>query len=367
MQVNGSGKAAEAHLNWLAVVARDEVDTSWDLVERVARELFERRTLNAAEIAACCRQDLLAAFVAAAGASRRRAMTSKIETLPQALRAVLARHQVDGTLPTSARFLFYELVAAGVVSKHATGARRADQGVIDALKSLRDRGEIPWDWIVDETRSLEDYTGYLSIADGVDAYLNAIRIDPWSDPSTGSGAPLILTESRSLAGALRNLAREYAVQIAATNGQVGGFLHTDVTPALGDKARVLYLGDFDLAGDDIEVNTRRVLERNRNRDLDWERLALTREQVALYSLRPVITKSDRRFPRMAERTTRSSPTRRHRCCSSRSCATGSTSCCPRLSRTLPLLKPPSASACGCCSAARRADANGAHKQHFGQR
>ena len=52
MQVNGSGKAAEAHLNWLAVVARDEVDTSWDLVERVARELFERHTLNAAEIAA---------------------------------------------------------------------------------------------------------------------------------------------------------------------------------------------------------------------------------------------------------------------------------------------------------------------------
>ena len=214
---------------------------------------------------------------------------SKIETLRQALRDILAQHQADGTLPTSARFLFYELVAANVVSKHATGARRADQGVIDALKSLRDRGEIPWDWIVDETRSLENYTGFASIADGVDAYLNAIRIDPW-----GGAPPLILTESRSLAGALRNLAREYAVKITATNGQVGGFLHTDVAPALSDRARVLYLGDFDLAGADIEANTRRVLERNRNRDLDWERLALTREQVTLYSL-PVIPKPDGRF------------------------------------------------------------------------
>jgi hypothetical protein len=103
---------------------------------------------------------------------------------------------------------------------------------------------------------------------------------------------VILTESRSLAGALRNLAREYAVKIAATNGQVGGFLHTDVAPALSDGARVLYLGDFDLAGADIEANTRRVLERGRN--LRWERLALTREQVDLYSL-PVIPKPDGRF------------------------------------------------------------------------
>ena len=56
MRVNGSEEAAEAYLNWLAIVACDEVDTFWDVVERVARELFERRTLSAAEIAACCRE-----------------------------------------------------------------------------------------------------------------------------------------------------------------------------------------------------------------------------------------------------------------------------------------------------------------------
>lgn len=37
-------------------------------------------------------------------------------------------HERDGTLPTSARFLFYELVQLGVVSKTATGARRAQAG-----------------------------------------------------------------------------------------------------------------------------------------------------------------------------------------------------------------------------------------------
>ena len=44
--------------------------------------------------------------------------------LQRALMKRLDVHERDGTLPTSARFLFYELVQAGVISKHATGARR---------------------------------------------------------------------------------------------------------------------------------------------------------------------------------------------------------------------------------------------------
>jgi hypothetical protein len=42
-------------------------------------------------------------------AIRERRMTSKIEILRRALRHLLAQHQADGTLPTSARFIFYEL------------------------------------------------------------------------------------------------------------------------------------------------------------------------------------------------------------------------------------------------------------------
>ena len=56
---------------------------------------------------------------------------------------------------------------------------------------------------------------------------------------------------------------------------------------------MLYLGDYDLCGNMIEENTRRVLEREAG-ELNWERLALTWEQVEQYDL-PVITKHDRRF------------------------------------------------------------------------
>jgi hypothetical protein len=48
-----------------------------------------------------------------------------------------------------------------------------------------------------------------------------------------------------------------------------------------------------LAGNQIETNTRRVLEREAG-ELAWERLALTQEQVDDYGL-PTIEKHDRRY------------------------------------------------------------------------
>jgi hypothetical protein len=55
----------------------------------------------------------------------------------------------------------------------------------------------------------------------------------------------MLVESRSLGRVLRAMTCEYLCSIAATNGQVGGFLHTEVAPILQRNDRVvLYLGDF---------------------------------------------------------------------------------------------------------------------------
>jgi hypothetical protein len=214
---------------------------------------------------------------------------SKIGVLRSILLALLGEHERDGALPTSARFLYYELVQRGQLSKERTGARRPDQNLHDALTDIREDGRVPWDWIVDETRSLDDYTGYPSIKEGVLAQLPYIALDPWR-----GRAPMSLTESRSLAGVLRDVVRDYGARIAATNGQCGGFLRTEIAPQLRPVDRVIYLGDLDLAGGQIEDNTRRVLERLIGGPLRWERLALTEEQVRQYNL-PTIIKRDRRY------------------------------------------------------------------------
>ena len=48
---NNSGEAANAYLDWLAIVARDEI-AALRQVETFAQALVERRTLTAAEIKA---------------------------------------------------------------------------------------------------------------------------------------------------------------------------------------------------------------------------------------------------------------------------------------------------------------------------
>jgi hypothetical protein len=179
---------------------------------------------------------------------------SKIGAMRERLFALLAEHDRDGAIPTNARFLYYEALQRRWLSKERTGARRTDQIIHEALTDLRESRRIPWDWLVDETRTVEDYTGYPSIREGVLEQLEHIRLDPWH-----GRPPLVVTESRSLSGTLRPLIIECRARIAATNGQVGGFLHTDVAPLLYPSARVLYLGDYDLSGGHIEANTRRVL------------------------------------------------------------------------------------------------------------
>ena len=128
---------------------------------------------------------------------------SKIGALRDLLLALLHEHERDGMFPTNARFLFYELVQRGHVSKEETGARRADQDMGDALKDIRDDGQIPWNWLVDETRSIDDYTGIAASA------RRARLPAAYQTRPLARRPPMILTESRSLAGVLRHVAREY--------------------------------------------------------------------------------------------------------------------------------------------------------------
>jgi hypothetical protein len=194
-------------------------------------------------------------------------------------------HEATGMLPTSLQFLWYEAISAGIINK----AAELKRWIIEAATDLRESGAIPWEWIVDETRSIDNFTGYASIKKGLLAKLPHIPLDPWK----GKGI-LVITESRSLKGVLQEIAWRYRVQIASVNGQCAGFLHTRLAPTIKKGiAKVRYLGDYDFSGGHIEANTRSVLEKKIGRELDWERIALTKDQVEDRGL-TVIQKFDNR-------------------------------------------------------------------------
>jgi len=173
--------------------------------------------------------------------------------LQRACLEILRQHEAAGELPTSARFVYYELKQAGYPLAHH-GARRDDQDVIDAVMHLREAGEVPWEWLADETRSTDQTYADMSVREWVLGVLGSARIDPWD----GLG-PVVITESRGVRAALRGVASRYAVTITSTNGQAGGFLRTDVAPLLLPGQDAAYFGDWNPAGSMIEANTRRVL------------------------------------------------------------------------------------------------------------
>jgi hypothetical protein len=223
------------------------------------------------------------------------------DQLQRAALDALLRHEAAGELPTSIRFMFYELEQAGVVSKERAGrtdgkkGRRPEQNLIDAVTALREAGRVPWDWIVDDTRALHNWYSNASVSEYVLEALDRARIDPWQ----GTVRPVILTESRTIGGVFaRGIAGRYLTPVAATNGQALGFLVTTIAPLLAaEDARVLYVGDLDLAGSSIEAHTRSVLERHTGRAIPWERVAITQEQADVLRARGVepIIKTDKRY------------------------------------------------------------------------
>jgi hypothetical protein len=222
---------------------------------------------------------------------------SKAARTREVVHRLLLDHHAAGELPTSGRFVFYELEQRGDATKpdptdgrpnkrRSKGWPPGAQDVTDALTWLREEGVIPWSWVVDESRTVACWQQAESVAQFLLDTLPVARINPWQGPP-----PLILCESRATAGVLRATAQTYVAPVSGTAGQAAGFLRTEVAPLLEDEPRVvLYLGDLDRSGTDIENNTRRVLEDAapcRFGDGRWRRLGMTEALAHAHGITPI--------------------------------------------------------------------------------
>jgi hypothetical protein len=201
--------------------------------------------------------------------------------------ALIYEHQQRGEIPTSARFLYYELVQRGLLDKHE------DNDVPERLRDLSIWGLVPWNSIVDETRSVTTWRSASSVIEYIRSSLHhSTMISPWA----GYGSPpLIITESRSLRGVLRSLSSDYLCPITSNNGQAHRYIVTQIAPLLEQTDRdVLYLGDLDFSGKHIEDNVLAIVSDHApDWDGDWRRIAITQEQVDQHNL-TVIRKYDGR-------------------------------------------------------------------------
>ena len=80
------------------------------------------------------------------GIKKRRGMAQRSLDLIEAIRAI-----AEASAPITGRGVGYKLFVAGLTPSMSTANM---QRVYRLLKEARERGLIPWEWIVDETRAV---------------------------------------------------------------------------------------------------------------------------------------------------------------------------------------------------------------------
>jgi hypothetical protein len=86
------------------------------------------------------------------------------------------RQIAEATQPITGRGIGYKLFSAGLIPSMS---RKDMQKVYRLLKEARERGIIPWEWIVDETRGLERKASWNDPKEYADAVINSFRRDYW--------------------------------------------------------------------------------------------------------------------------------------------------------------------------------------------
>ncbi len=177
--------------------------------------------------------------------------------------------------PATVRNIYYRAVVAGIVSKNDAGYRKVQRDLVE----MRRAGELPFDWIVDNTRWMRKGDSYDGPADALERVATFYRRSLWSD------APRrveVWCESDSIAGVLGEVTHRWDVPLFPTRGFSSvSFTYSSAQSmnADGRPVTIYYVGDHDPAGLTIETSLAAGLAEHLAVPFEFFRLAVTWEQV----------------------------------------------------------------------------------------
>jgi len=152
------------------------------------------------------------------------------------------------------------------------------QRVYLLLKEAREQDIIPWEWIVDETRSLERVGTWSDPAEFARTVTRAYRRDFWDQQPVRVE---VWSEKGTIRGVLQPVLDQYAVGFRVMHGFSGATTIYDA--AQDDDGReliVLYVGDYDPSGMFMsEEDLPKRLADYGGDHIELRRIALTREHV----------------------------------------------------------------------------------------
>ena len=145
--------------------------------------------------------------------------------------------------PITGRGIGYKLFTLGLIASMDTGPMH---GVYRLLKEARERGMIPWPWIVDETRELERCASWDNPADFVRTVRRSYRRDFWNQQPHRVE---VWSEKGTVRGLLQPVLDEYGVGFRVMHGFSSATTINDVADdSDGRQLIILYCGDWDPSG-----------------------------------------------------------------------------------------------------------------------
>jgi hypothetical protein len=155
---------------------------------------------------------------------------------------------IEDDRPMTVRQVFYQLVARGVIEKTE---EEYHQTVIRLMTEMRLDGQLPYSWVVDETRRVRVTQTFDDLADAVE---HTARFYRRSALKQSSDFLEIWCEKDALAGVLWDVTSDYDVPLMISRGMPSlTFLHASAQEIYraakqGKQAYIYQFGDHDPSG-----------------------------------------------------------------------------------------------------------------------
>jgi hypothetical protein len=185
------------------------------------------------------------------------------------------RTAAEAAQPITGRGVGYKLFTAGLIPSMET---KEMQRVYRLLRQAREQGVIPWEWIVDETRSLEKVSTWDDPEQYARTVARSYRRDFWNQQPVRVE---VWSEKGTVRGVLAPVLDEYAVGFRVMHGFSSATAIYEVCQ--GDAGRrlvVLYVGDYDPSGLYMsKADLPNRLVRYEGHHIELRRIALMADQL----------------------------------------------------------------------------------------
>jgi len=171
---------------------------------------------------------------------------AEIDSIKLAIYEYCRRYQ-----PLTVRQLYYAMVVQGLIDK-TEGEYK--QTICRLAANMRLEGEMPWEWLVDNTRWVRKPVSFGSLADCVAQSALTYRRSLWQQSAEYVEVWL---EKDALSGVLFDVTRQYDVPLMVTRGYPSlSYMRSAAATIVetGKPTTIYYFGDFDPSGADISRN-----------------------------------------------------------------------------------------------------------------